>query len=330
VKILTPEILILSNRYDFASDYVAAELKRRKKSYLRLNQEDFAQMEINLSPFEPRLFGEFKDVKFGITNGTLKSIFFRRPVFLRDNYRPDLSPDEQLGRTQWAAFYRGLIVFRNCLWVNHPKETYVAENKIFQLNIAHRLGFEIPKTIIANTNKFIANSFPKKEKIVLKTLDSMILKLDESDAFIYTNQINISDIYRDELSIAPSIFQDCLINKTDIRVTVIKDKTFGVYIQCDGKGVDGDWRLMKDKVEYIPFKLPRDIRNMCIKLVRNLGLNFGAIDLAKVDDKYYFLEINPTGEWAWLVNRANLPIDVVIADVLCRDSDVRENKREGQ
>lgn len=326
MRILTPEILILSNRYDFASDYVAAELKKRKKSYLRLNQEDFAQMEINLSPFEPRLFGEFKDVKFRITNGSLKSIFFRRPVFLRDNYRPNLNPGEQLGRIQWAAFYRGLMVFRNCLWVNHPKETYVAENKIFQLNIAYRLGFEIPKTIIANTDRFIANFFPKKEKVVLKTLESMILKLDKTEAFIYTNQINVSNIYRDELSIAPSIFQDCLTNKIDIRVTVIKDKTFGVYILSNGKGVDGDWRLLKDRVEYIPFKLPRDVRNMCIKLVRRLGLNFGAIDLAMVNDKYYFLEINPTGEWAWLVNRANLPIDAAIADLLCRGKNCRKNK----
>ena len=34
--------------------------------------------------------------------------------------------------------------------------------------------------------------------------------------------------------------------------------------------------------------------------MNKLQLNFGGIDFALVDDKYYFIEVNPTGEWAWL------------------------------
>lgn len=40
------------------------------------------------------------------------------------------------------------------------------------------------------------------------------------------------------------------------------------------------------------------------------------IDLAKCGNRYYFLEINPTGEWAWLVDELGFPIDEALADEL--------------
>jgi glutathione synthase/RimK-type ligase-like ATP-grasp enzyme len=36
-------------------------------------------------------------------------------------------------------------------------------------------------------------------------------------------------------------------------------------------------------------------------LLEALGLNFGAIDLVESKGSYFFIEINPTGEWGWLV-----------------------------
>jgi len=34
------------------------------------------------------------------------------------------------------------------------------------------------------------------------------------------------------------------------------------------------------------------------------------------NDEYYFIEINPTGEWAWLVETAGLNIPIGICDFL--------------
>lgn len=318
MKFLKPKTLILSNRLDFASDYIAAELKKRNISYIRLNQEDLQNIELNFFPTEPRLVGTFRDVKFEIKENTLKSIFFRRPIFLRDNYKPHLAPSEQLNRSQWAAFNRGIMVFRDCTWVNHPQSTYVAESKPFQLYMATLVNFEIPKTLIANTDSLINDNFLSK-KIVAKSLDSALLKINEKEAFVYTNCVELAELNKDNLAISPVVFQEYLSNKIDIRATVVEDKVFAAYIKIDGKGVDGDWRIMKDKVEYTPAELPISVKNKCIKLVKKMGLLFGAIDLIKKGDKYYFLEINPTGEWAWLVDSAKLPIDCVIADLLCKN-----------
>ena len=53
----------------------------------------------------------------------------------------------------------------------------------------------------------------------------------------------------------------------------------------------------KDNLEYTPVELPRIVKQKLLELMRNLDLSFGGIDFALVGDVYYFIEINPTGEW---------------------------------
>src|SRR5215218_7368030 len=142
---IRPEILIISNRHDFATDHVVFQLNKMGASYLRLNRDQFPEYRIALDPAAPRLYGEAQDFTFHVSPDTLRSIYFRAPVFLRDNYQPDLTPNQQLGRSQWAAFLRALTVFDHVSWVNHPRATYQAEVKPYQLYYAARLGFAVPE-----------------------------------------------------------------------------------------------------------------------------------------------------------------------------------------
>ena len=80
--------------------------------------------------------------------------------------------------------------------------------------------------------------------------------------------------------------------------------------------IQGDWRLAKSSAKFKRYQLPQDVTSKCLQLTKTLGLAFGAIDLAIQDGIYYFLEINPTGEWAWLVDQSDLPIDEAIASNL--------------
>ena len=81
-------------------------------------------------------------------------------------------------------------------------------------------------------------------------------------------------------------------------------------------GVDGDWRKEKENVVFTEIEIPKEIKQKCIEIVSKLGLSFGGIDLILHNNEYYFIEVNPTGEWAWLVNKAGLQIDKSICDYL--------------
>ena len=50
--------------------------------------------------------------------------------------------------------------------------------------------------------------------------------------------------------------------------------------------------------------------------MQRLNLTFGGIDFALVDEKYYFIEVNPTGEWAWLKTAVKFSIDKEIVKAL--------------
>jgi glutathione synthase/RimK-type ligase-like ATP-grasp enzyme len=54
-------------------------------------------------------------------------------------------------------------------------------------------------------------------------------------------------------------------------------------------------------VVYRPIALPEETTIAIRKLMAYYGLRFGAIDMTVANNgDWYFLEINPNGQWAWL------------------------------
>jgi glutathione synthase/RimK-type ligase-like ATP-grasp enzyme len=132
----------------------------------------------------------------------------------------------------------------------------------------------------------------------------------------YTQELRRAEIDGISLDEMPVILQQYLHAKLDLRVTVIGNRCWAASVTTNGKGIEGDWRLAKREATFELFQLPEIIEQLCIKLVQVLGLTYGAIDLAIVGRDFYFLEINPTGEWGWLVEMLGFPIHLAIADVL--------------
>lgn len=310
--VLKPDILLISSTHDYSTDYVTYELNKRDVSYLRLNRDQFCEYQLCLSPIDQVLKGVCEDLKFEIKGVNLKSIYFRAPVFLNESYNQKLSPDEQLGRSQWSAFLRALTIFENVLWVNHPKDTFQAEIKPYQLLQASKLGFNIPGTIVSNC---LTEEFDFK-MLAVKTLASNVYNIGEKEAFIYTTFAERAEIEVSDLSAAPVILQEPLIPKIDLRVTVIGNFVCAVSITKAGKGIDVDWRLEKENVTYEIYDLPVDLKQRCVDLVKSLSLSYGAIDLVVCGNEYYFLEINPTGEWSWLQKQIGFSLDEKIAELL--------------
>ncbi len=122
----------------------------------------------------------------------------------------------------------------------------------------------------------------------------------------------------ESLLISPVIFQEKVPKKCDIRVTVIGDKVFAAQIETDLPESIPDWRAADvGKITYSPHKLPAFVNQQCLSLVRELGLEFGAIDLGLCGDgSYAFFEINPNGQWAWLEPVTAFPLTETLVDLL--------------
>lgn len=303
--------LVLCSKYDFSVDLVIQELEKKNIDYIRLNKEELSDYFINIDPVKKILTVKGHGINREVSN--VSSVWFRQPVFIRNTPAHALTLEEQLSRSQWAAFLRGLIVFEDAIWMNWPASTYSAESKPYQLMLASKIGFKVPETVIGNDS----DHFEKFDaEIVVKSLDTVLLREGEECLFTYTSSIPSKELDEHNTKTAPLTVQEYVHPKTDIRVTVIGDEIHAVRITSAGNAIAGDWRLLKrEEIEYTDVKLPPIIAEYCRKIVSELKLKFGAIDLLETNESYYFIEINPTGEWGWLSTEKR-PIEKDIAKVL--------------
>lgn len=208
-------------------------------------------------------------------------------------------------------------------WVDDPGTAYRASNKPLQLEVASQLGFLIPYSCITN-DPSVALDFYNDcgGAVVYKTLSQprishSLSEVSGGEYAVYTTPISSADSSLwDSVYLAPCLFQERVAKLFDIRVTVVGSEVFAAEIrsQEDDESVV-DWRRGDvTKLEYRPHTLPAAVATGCVKLLRLLGLNFGAIDLLLTpDSRYVFLEVNPNGQYGWLEQLAGLPISEALA-----------------
>lgn len=310
---MRPHVLILSGLYDFSTDLVALQLQHAGIRYVRLNREQFANHRLTLDPLVPELIIHGPSGNYHIGR-ELTSVWFRQPVFLRNTPSAVLSPAEQLERSQWTAFLRGLCVFRHVAWMNFPGATYIAESKPYQLSVAADCGFRVPKTLATNDAKRIRDTFP--ENFVIKSLDTVLLRDGDDCLFTYTTLNPGIELNDESVNAAPLLAQHALEEKIDLRVTVVGEKVFAVRVLSRASGIVGDWRVVpKYELKFQDIELNEETARRCQLLAQRLGLSFAAIDLVETPGGIFFIEVNPTGEWGWL-STVERPIDVAIASWL--------------
>ena len=309
-------VLIISSSIDYSTDLICIELENRKIPYFRLNRDQFHLFNISLNVEKLTLTMEVGYNVYVFKNEYCNAIYFRAPVFLRTLNK--MYPlDEQVYKSQWNAFIRNLIIFDKINWMNNPVYTYRAENKIYQLAKAAEVGLCTPKTVAGN----VSPELEKDKRYIVKSIDTAIFNEKDTEMFMYSMVLTGREIMESELSLAPVFIQEYLKNKVDIRVTYISGKIYPVKILSDEKGIDGDWRrLDKETLQYIPCKIPRETEQMLYQLMKTLKLDFGGIDLIKSNNRMYFIEVNPTGEWGWLQTTANLKINKAIVDNLLMET----------
>ncbi len=177
------EVLLLSSLYDFSTDLVCEQLHHSKTPFLRINRETLHKSLVQLEPTNPTLLYSIDSLTWEV-GASLRSVWYRQPVFLRNTPGAALSVDEQLNRSQWAAFIRGLTSFDRAKWINHPRATYLAECKPYQLRRAKELGFLVPRTLVTNDQSALRDA-QLGSPFALKSLDTVLLREGDMEIWLY-------------------------------------------------------------------------------------------------------------------------------------------------
>ncbi|ABA06127.1 conserved hypothetical protein [Nitrobacter winogradskyi Nb-255] len=293
------DVLILSSLADISTDRICYHLSTMGIGFLRLNREQLRDVGLQLDPARARLTCRYVDQVWQVGTN-LRSVWWRQPTFLRNTPGTALTVEEQLDRSQWSAAMRGLMLFSEARWFNNPAATYRAESKPFQLREAYKLGFDVPETLVTN-DRFADVPRIVGQKLAVKSIDTVLLADHDNQHFGYTIVTDWSDCADESFHAVPVACQALLSPKLDLRVTIIGEHVWCTTVEVEGGGIEGDWRLTpKTDLIYREHELPIEVQRRCLALIRHLGLGYGAIDLALSAGRYWFIEINPTGEWGWL------------------------------
>jgi hypothetical protein len=312
-------ILIVSNAQDATADFFEHQLIEGAVDYVRLNTNDLRTSHIGFEVNRARTAGTLEIRGREIRLSDLKSIYYRRPRApeLEDMGDPGLRTWMQNEyRRAWGGLLHSAPHIR---WVNHPIAVSAASYKPEQLARAARAGFAIPDTLMAN-NPTAALSFCTMHNwnVVAKPIGHGEVRGDdpENDRVVYTNRISAADSgLLERVAECPTLLQAHIEKAVDLRVTVVDDACLAVALHSQERPISSvDCRRDNmSGMRYSEHDLPRDLAHKLIAFTRSYDLYFAAIDLVlDPDGTYWFLELNPAGQWAWLEQEIGIPISAAL------------------
>ena len=229
-----------------------------------------------------------------------------------------------LWRNEWNSVIKQLIVHLSFLEIPFFDEVSSlanAEKKVLQLDIARSVGFNIPSSIVSNSKSQILeflNNHNNEGILKLSTQPSFNTK--NGIYFIYANKVSGADFKEMDTTInSPFIIQNYIEKQFEVRYTFINGEHFVCKIDSQLSEISKiDFRRYDfANTPYTAIDAPDNIRRMVTSLMNKLNLNYGALDfIVDRNGDWFFLEVNPVGQYGWIEYLTGLTITKAILHYL--------------
>lgn len=196
------------------------------------------------------------------------------------------------------------------LWSN----AYI--NKLIVLEEAVKVGLNIPKTYL-KTN---LDTLSSQQSYISKTIAlPLVIESDSKRFMTYTGKVDFSN---NRKSFMTSLIQTEIKKLFEIRVFVFLKKMYAmaIFSQMNEESVV-DYRVYNQETPYLdePFIIPNELKIKIFDLMERLKLNTGSFDFIYTKTgEYYFLEVNPIGQFGYLGNVCGIDLDKVIAEEIIK------------
>ena len=298
-------------------------LRLRKAAYFRLDTDLFIKRFQIVATFsDSKLYGDIGTSRQIIPLGSISAVwwFYFKPSLhlgIKDSFA------NQWAKQESAACAMSVLTSLNAFYLNDPGLVYCASLKIQQMLQASRIGFNIPPTHISANPKSIRRFCRQFGPLVFKAISHPSRTVNNKERVVYTSRVHDKELFdprsNSALKCCFACFQKEIPKQYEVRVTVVGEQVFAAEIHSQlSKRTSVDWRRYDiANTPHYPHKLPNHIVRKCLLLTKHFQLSFNTIDLiVDPDGKYWFLEMNPNGLWAWIEILTGLPISTAIADLL--------------
>jgi ATP-GRASP peptide maturase of grasp-with-spasm system len=220
--------------------------------------------------------------------------------------------------TQELSYLREFIYSYSLKIGNFQKE--INNNRLTNILVAKECGLKIPDTIVTSSRVDLLSFVKKHTLIITKPIHNGHLSFEHDNIKYHCKGITLLDykfVSNLETRFCPSLFQEYIEKDMELRIFYLNGKFFpmAIFSQLD-EMTRYDYRNY-NKVKPnrdVPFKLNLEIENKLSEFMKRVGLETGSIDIILTPQgEYYFLEVNPTGQFGWVSVDCNYYIEREIA-----------------
>lgn len=317
-------ILCITHSQDFYTiDRFFQYLSSKNIPYFRLNSDQLNHLQkISISEDSFQITGE--DGK-SVSSNDITGVWNRK--IWRISVPEELDQEyEKIFLNEYAHLRYNLFTqLQHLPWINpYENEKKVDGNKMFQLKVAKRNHLTIPPTVFTNDEEKVKAFFEEhcSGKAIAK-LHGVTRKTMSGENLISTMVIEQETLENlSGMIYCPMIFQPYIDKEYELRIMYVDGEFYTGKIN---NSENADWRVSHKDYFWTAYELPADIRTNLTSMMKEMGLYTGAIDMIRgKDGKYYFLEVNPQGEWGMLQKELGFPIAERIADNLIKRINIHE------
>jgi ATP-GRASP peptide maturase of grasp-with-spasm system len=306
-------VIIFSNIGDHSTSQVISWLLTNKINFLRINSEEVIKIiKLSLNNIE----FEYRGNNYSLRN--FNSFWYRRgnfniPYSINSNSQVSKKIQESLLSKEQAVLIGYLHRFIEDKSSNKVINSFfnAQVNKLTVLRYALELGLDIPDTEV------IVNPMSVKNKncyIIKSTAPDSMIEDEFGDWWhIYTNEFD----FNEDVESFPFMIQKKIVKDFEIRCFYLHGVCYSmaIFSQYDEKTkIDFRRYNWSNPVRKTPFKLPQNIEIKINNLMNKLNLKSGSLDFIVKGSKYFFLEVNPVGQFGMVSYPCNYYLEKLIAE----------------
>lgn len=194
-------------------------------------------------------------------------------------------------------------------------------NKLHLLDCAREVGLLVPDTMVTGNRESLLQFASVHGVLANKNLTPGVDVFDDSFALqCGTTQMTTEEIAQLPMEFAPALFQQYVEKWIELRIFYLHGQCYSsaIFSQFDEKTKVDFRNYNTEKPNRTPpFELPNDIAAKLHTLMVGQGLSSGSIDmLVSPDLAYYFLEVNPVGQFWQVSHPCNYGLEKIIAEHL--------------
>lgn len=194
-------------------------------------------------------------------------------------------------------------------------------NKLYNLFVASSVGLKIPSTTITTNKLTIIHEINTHKKMITKAITEGSIRFSPNSGIGYhTCLIENKNLLTMPDNFSRSLIQPCIDKAYELRIFYLDNDFYPMAIFSQN---DEQTKIDFRNYNYakpnrtVPYNLPIEIKDKLIEFVKKIEINSGSIDIvvSKSND-FYFLEVNPIGQFQQLSTPCNYYIEKKIAHYL--------------